>query len=97
MPVPDDRLDSLVDAIMPLSADLALPEVLSRIVSGACELRRRTLRRLGRARTRRAVPDRLLHARHGPRGGRGRVGTAAQGRGVLGLLLRDPRPVRLST
>ncbi|MDV3222783.1 GAF domain-containing protein [Intrasporangium sp.] len=92
--VGDDRLGSLVDAIRPLSADLELPEVLTRIVSGACDLlgaRYGALGVLG--------PDaHHLSAfyTHGlSREEAERIGPPPVGHGVLGLLLTDPRPLRL--
>ncbi|MDC5695981.1 GAF domain-containing protein [Intrasporangium calvum] len=90
----DERLAALVDAIMPLSADLDLPEVLSRIVSGACELvgaRYGALGVLG--------PDARHLAGFYTHGltpeEAAAIGAPPAGHGVLGLLLTDPRPLRL--
>ena len=92
--VVDGRLGSLVDAIMPLSADLELSEVLSRIVSGACELlgaRYGALGVLG--------PDRRslsgFHTHGITPEQAAAIGPPPTGHGVLGLLLTDPRPLRL--
>ncbi|WP_353508377.1 GAF domain-containing protein [Intrasporangium sp.] len=92
--VVDDRLGSFVDAIMPLSADLELPEVLSRIVSGACELlgaRYGALGVLGRD----GQSLSGFHT-HGIRPElAAAIGPPPTGHGVLGVLLTDPRPLRL--
>ena len=92
--VDDDHLAALVEAITPLSADLDLPEALSRIVSGACELvgaRYGALgvlgpdsRHLAAFYTHGLTPDEVA-----------RIGLPPVGHGVLGLLLTDPRPLRI--
>jgi signal transduction histidine kinase len=92
MEQPDLR--SLLDAVVPFSADLDLTGVLHRIIRAACELvgaRYGALGVLG--------PDgRHLSGffTHGMSPDeRRRVGALPTGRGVLGLLIRDPRPRRL--
>ncbi|HET7799208.1 MAG TPA: GAF domain-containing protein, partial [Humibacillus xanthopallidus] len=92
MEQPDLR--SLLDAVVPFSADLDLTGVLHRITRAACELvgaRYGALGVLG--------PD----GRHLsgfftfglPEEERRRLGAPPAGRGVLGLLIRDPQPLRL--
>ncbi|GAA2148828.1 histidine kinase [Humibacillus xanthopallidus] len=92
MEQPDLR--SLLDAVVPFSADLDLTGVLHRITRAACELvgaRYGALGVLG--------PD----GRHLsgfftfglPEEERRRLGAPPTGRGVLGLLIRDPQPLRL--
>ena len=92
MEQPDLR--SLLDAVVPFSADLDLAGVLRRITRAACELvgaRYGALGVLG--------PDgRHLSGffTHGLTDEeRARLGSLPTGRGVLGLLIRDPRPRRL--
>ena len=89
--VPDDRLGTLLAVIQPLSADLEPPEVLDRIIHGACELvgaRYGALGVLG--------PDGRhlsgFHTHGMDAETVALVGAVPQGRGVLGLLLSDPRP-----
>lgn len=92
--VVDDRLGSLVDAIMPLSADLELPEVLSRIVSGACELLGARYGALGvLGRDGRSLSGFHTHGITPEQAAA--LGPPPTGHGVLGLLLTDPRPLRL--
>jgi len=85
---------ALVDAISPLSADLDLSDVLSHIISGACELIGARYGALGVV-----GPDgRHLSGfyTHGISADEAeRIGPFPQGRGVLGLLVEEPRPVRL--
>ncbi|TQM57513.1 GAF domain-containing sensor histidine kinase [Humibacillus xanthopallidus] len=92
MEQPDLR--SLLDAVVPFSADLDLTGVLHRITRAACELvgaRYGALGVLG--------PD--VHHLSGfytyglSEEERQRLGAPPTGRGVLGLLIRDPRPLRL--
>lgn len=93
-PAGDDRLRTLVDVIKPLGADLELPAVLDRIIHGACLLvgaRYGALgvlgpdgRQLSGFHTHGMDPETVA-----------RVGAVPQGAGVLGLLMRDPRPLRL--
>ncbi|HKX65886.1 MAG TPA: GAF domain-containing protein [Intrasporangium sp.] len=92
--VVDDRLGSLVDAITPLSADLELPDVLSRIVSGACELLGTRYGALGvLGRDGRSLSGFYTHGITPEEGAA--IGPPPMGHGVLGLLLTDPRPLRL--
>lgn len=94
---PDARelLAALVDTIQPLSAGLEVSDVLSRIISGACELigaRYGALgvlgpdgRHLSDFYTHGLAPEEVE-----------RIGPFPQGRGVLALLVEEPRPVRLN-
>ena len=92
MEQPDLR--SLLDAVVPFSADLDLAGVLHRITRAACELVGARYGALGVV-----GPDgRRLSAffTHGLSDEeRQRLGSPPTGRGVLGLLLRDPQPQRL--
>ena len=92
MEQPDLR--SLLDAVVPFSADLDLAGVLHRITRAACELVGARYGALGVV-----GPDgRRLSAffTHGLGDEeRQRLGSPPTGRGVLGLLLHDPQPQRL--
>jgi signal transduction histidine kinase len=90
----EGRLEGLLDAVVAVASDLSLPDVLRRIVESACELAGAQYGALG-------VLD--------PAGdslsdfitvgidddARGRIGDLPRGRGVLGLLISDPCPLRL--
>ena len=89
-----ERLAALLDAVLAVSADLDLAEVLSRIVRCACELvdaRYGALGVLG------ADGEHLVEfVAHGltPQEQEA-IGDPPRGHGVLGLLIRQPRPRRL--
>ncbi len=88
-----DRLSALLDAVVAVSSDLDLAAVLERIVSTACVLVDARYGAVGVI---------------GPNGGlvefvtegldaetRREIGDLPEGHGVLGLLIEDPRPLRL--
>ncbi|WP_173058033.1 sensor histidine kinase [Phytohabitans houttuyneae] len=88
-----ERLRSLLDAVVTIGSGLELRGVLTRIVEAACSLigsRYGALGVIGPDRTlvefitHGISPD--LHAK---------IGDLPHGRGLLGLLIEDPRPVRL--
>ncbi|MFC7530070.1 GAF domain-containing protein [Actinoplanes sp. GCM10030250] len=89
-----ERLRALLDAVVGIGADLGLRSTLQRIVEAACTLagaRYGALGVIGSDRT--DLSDFITHgidpAEHA------RIGDLPHGRGVLGLLITDPRPVRL--
>ncbi|MET0419231.1 MAG: GAF domain-containing sensor histidine kinase [Actinoplanes sp.] len=89
-----ERLRSLLDAVVGIGTDLDLRSTLQRIVEAACALagaRYGALGVIGADRT--DLSDFITHgiepATHA------RIGNLPHGRGVLGLLITDPRPVRL--
>jgi signal transduction histidine kinase len=89
-----ERLRALLDAVVGIGADLGLRGTLQRIVEAACTLanaRYGALGVIGDDRT--DLSDFITHgidpATHA------RIGDLPHGRGVLGLLISDPRPVRL--
>src|SRR3954451_15868378 len=88
------RMAGLLDAVVAVSSDLDLPVVLSRIVSSACELVDAGDGALGVI-----GPDgeRLVEfVTHGVSDAeRELIGDPPHGAGVLGLLIRDPRPRRI--
>lgn len=89
-----ERLAHLLDAVVAVTADLELSDVLSRIVLAACELvdaKYGALGVLDRDRehlvefiTRGLTPEE-----------RAAIGELPHGKGVLGLLIREPHPLRL--
>jgi signal transduction histidine kinase len=88
------RLTSLLDAVMAVTADLELADVLTRIVRSACELvdaRYGALGVLGQDGEHLVefVTQGLTDDQHEA------IGDLPRGHGVLGLLIRQPRPRRL--
>ena len=93
--VDPDRLRQLVDTLVTIGSDLDLPAVLERIVQGAVDLvdaRYGALGVLDPSRTRLAqfitvgVSDEV----------RATIGPPPEGHGILGLLILDAEPLRLS-
>ncbi|GIF02058.1 GAF domain-containing sensor histidine kinase [Paractinoplanes rishiriensis] len=89
-----ERLRALLDSVVGIGTDLDLRSTLQRIVESACALvgaRYGALGVIGADRT--ELSDFITHgldpATHA------RIGDLPHGRGVLGLLITDPRPVRL--
>ncbi|MCM4084403.1 GAF domain-containing sensor histidine kinase [Paractinoplanes hotanensis] len=89
-----ERLRALLDAVVGISTDLDLRSTLGRIVEAACTLvgaRYGALGVIGNDRT--ELIDFITHgidpATHA------RIGDLPHGRGVLGLLITHPEPVRL--
>ncbi|MEV0152490.1 GAF domain-containing sensor histidine kinase [Micromonospora sp. NPDC050686] len=88
-----ERLRALLDAVVGIGSDLDLRSTLQRIVQSACELVGARYGALGVI-----GPDRLLHdfIIHGIDAElHAKIGDLPHGRGVLGLLIDDPRPVRM--
>ena len=88
------RLSALLDAVMAVNAGLDLAEVLTRIVRSACELVDAKYGALGVL-----GPDGEHLVEFVTRGltpeEHEAIGDLPRGHGVLGLLIRDPRPLRL--
>ncbi|MEH0828122.1 MULTISPECIES: GAF domain-containing sensor histidine kinase [unclassified Micromonospora] len=88
-----ERLRALLDAVVGIGTDLDLRSTLQRIVQSACELVGARYGALGVI-----GPDRLLYdfIVHGISDElHARIGDLPHGRGVLGLLIDEPRPVRM--
>ncbi|MER7589017.1 GAF domain-containing protein [Micromonospora sp. NPDC127501] len=88
-----ERLRALLDAVVGIGTNLDLRTTLQRIVQAACELVGARYGALGVV-----GPDRLLHdfIVHGVTPEQHeRIGDLPHGRGVLGLLIDDPRPLRM--
>ncbi|WP_422740624.1 GAF domain-containing protein [Micromonospora sp. WMMD729] len=88
-----ERLRALLDAVVGIGTNLDLRTTLRRIVQAACELVGAQYGALGVV-----GPDRLLHdfIVHGVTPEQhALIGDLPHGRGVLGLLIDDPRPLRM--
>ena len=88
-----ERLRALLDAVVGIGGDLDLRTVLQRIVAAACELAGARYAALGIVGADRELSDFITHGidpqLHAA------IGELPHGRGVLGLLITDPRPVRM--
>jgi signal transduction histidine kinase len=89
-----ERLRSLLDAVVGISTDLDLRSTLQRIVEAACALAGARYGALGVLNADRSgLSDFITHgidpAAHA------KIGDLPTGRGVLGLLITHPKPVRL--
>ncbi|GAA2635635.1 two-component system sensor histidine kinase [Dactylosporangium fulvum] len=88
-----ERLRALLDAVVGIGADLDLHSTLERIVEAACRLSDARYGALGVI-----GPDRMLveFINHGVTPAeRAAIGDLPRGHGVLGLLIEEPRAIRL--
>ncbi|WP_092375423.1 GAF domain-containing sensor histidine kinase [Micromonospora phaseoli] len=88
-----ERLRALLDAVVGIGTDLDLRSTLQRIVQSACDLAGARYGALGVI-----GPDRLLYdfITHGISAElHAQIGDLPHGRGVLGLLIDDPKPLRM--
>ena len=90
--VAQKRLTGLLDAVVAVGADLSLSAVLERIVEFACELVGARYGALGVIGPNQASSSSSLTASTMKRAN---IGPEPHGRGVLGTLIADPRPIRL--
>ncbi|HZM77588.1 MAG TPA: GAF domain-containing protein [Candidatus Limnocylindrales bacterium] len=88
-----ERLRSLLDAVVGIGLDLDLRSTLERIVVSACHLAGAKYGALGVIGADRKLVEFITHGMD-PRI-HAAIGHLPTGRGVLGLLIADPRPVRL--
>jgi signal transduction histidine kinase len=89
-----ERQAALLDAVVAISADLDLPAVIERIVSTACVLVHARYGALGVLGP--DGEDLVEFVTYGIDDNlRSKIGDLPHGRGVLGLLIEDPRPLRL--
>jgi signal transduction histidine kinase len=89
-----ERLRALLDAVVGIGTDLDLHSTLRRIVAAACRVVGARYGALGVI-----GPDRTLveFITEGiDPAARARIGALPRGHGVLGLLIEDPRPIRLA-
>ncbi|MGB9378517.1 MAG: GAF domain-containing protein [Mycobacteriales bacterium] len=91
--VEESRVHRLLDAVVSVTSDLSLPDVLRRIVRSATELVGAKYAAVGVI-----GPDRkLIEFVHQGMDDetRGRIGDLPTGKGILGLLIDEPQPIRL--
>jgi signal transduction histidine kinase len=88
-----DRLRSLLDAVVDLSTDLDLQRVLRRITVAACELAGARYAALGVLGESDKLAEFITHGISDEE--RARIGPPPRGHGVLGLLIAEPHPIRL--
>jgi signal transduction histidine kinase len=88
-----ERLRALLDAVVSVGSDLDLRSTLQRIVQAACALAGARYGALGVIGPDQELSDFITHGidpeTHAA------IGDLPHGRGVLGLLITDPRPVRM--
>lgn len=90
-----EQTEAMLDAVLAISADLELSEVLRRIVTSACSLVDASYGALGvlgpdRSHLMEFVTHGLTEQEHQ------RIGDLPRGHGILGLLIRDPRSLRIA-
>jgi signal transduction histidine kinase len=88
-----ERLRALLDAVVGIGGDLDLRTVLQRIVAAACELAGARYAALGIVGSDRQLSDFITHGIEPEL--HAAIGELPHGRGVLGLLISDPHPVRM--
>jgi signal transduction histidine kinase len=88
-----ERLRALLDAVVGIGSDLDLRSMLERIVLAACELVGARYGALGIIGPDRELSDFITHGIDAET--HAAIGDLPHGRGVLGLLITDPRPVRM--
>ncbi len=88
-----ERLRSLLDAVVAVGSDLELRATLERIVVAACQLAGAKYGALGVVGGDRRLVEFITHGIDART--HAAIGDLPTGKGVLGLLIADPRPVRL--
>ncbi|MEV1145317.1 GAF domain-containing protein [Micromonospora sp. NPDC049799] len=88
-----ERLRALLDAVVGIGSDLDLRSTLQRIVEAACSLVGARYGALGVVGHDRMLYDFITHGIDAET--HARIGDLPHGRGVLGLLIDDPRPLRM--
>ena len=89
----DVRLQQLLDAMLSIGSDLSLPAVLQRIIESACKLVDARYGALGVADDHGQLTD--LATSGVDESTHDAVGRLPEFTGILGVLLSDPKPVRL--
>lgn len=89
-----ERMSQLLDAVVAVSSDLELADVLTRIVASACALVGARYGALGVLDAEREHLAEFITEGVTPQE-RTLIGDPPHGNGILGLLITDPRPVRL--
>jgi signal transduction histidine kinase len=88
-----ERLRALLEAVVGIGADLDLHSTLQRIVEAACRLTSARYGALGVIGTDRMLVEFINHGIDDAT--RAAIGHLPTGHGVLGLLIEEPRPIRL--
>jgi signal transduction histidine kinase len=88
-----ERLRALLDAVVGMSTDLDLRSTLQRIVQSACALAGARYAALGVIGDDQQLSDFITHGIDAQT--HAAIGDLPHGRGVLGLLITDPQPVRM--
>jgi signal transduction histidine kinase len=88
-----ERLRALLDAVVVIGSDLDLPSTLSRIVEAACALAGARYGAVGVLGADRRLVEFITYGIEPET--HASIGDLPTGRGVLGVLIDDPRPVRL--
>ncbi|HYN95094.1 MAG TPA: GAF domain-containing protein, partial [Pilimelia sp.] len=88
-----ERLRALLDAVVGIGTDLDVRGILRRIVQAACELAGARYGALGVIGSDQRLSDFITHGIDEEL--HARIGDLPRGRGVLGLLISDPQPVRM--
>jgi signal transduction histidine kinase len=94
--VPEDRLRALVDAGIALSSELSLDALLQRIVETAASLTRARYAALGVIDRSGHQLERFVHTGMDDRTV-AEIGELPRGRGILGVLIRESTPLRLTS
>ena len=89
----DVRLQQLLDAMLSIASDLSLPTVLQRIVGSACKLVDARYGALGVVDEHGQLTDLVTSGVDDQT--HDAVGRLPEFKGILGVLLTDPKPVRL--
>src|SRR3712207_1991360 len=88
-----ERLRALLDAVVGIGTDLDLRSTLQRIVAAACRLADARYGALGVVGADRTLTEFITHGLSEEN--HRLIGDLPHGHGVLGLLIEDPRPIRL--
>ena len=88
-----ERMAGLLEAVVALAEDLSLDAVLERVVQSACHLLRARYGALGVMGDNHALSHFITVGVDGRTADK--IGVLPTGKGVLGLLVTDPRPLRL--
>lgn len=90
----DARFRGLLDAVLLVASDLALPAVLRHITEAACTLVNARYGALGVISDERKL-DQFIHVGIDPEDAL-KIGSLPTGEGILGLLIVDPKPLRVT-
>ncbi len=93
MPAAASGSRALLDAVVAISTDLDLHQVLTRIVGSACALTEARYGALGVLDRDEGLHDFVVHGM--APSVREAIGDLPHGRGILGVVISDPRPLRL--